>query len=74
MSTVRSAEMLPGRRRVLPGGVTGAGRLDEPYPVVVTHARGSRIWDVDGNEYVDLHGGSHADDLAVGDRRSQPGP
>ena len=25
-----------------------------PYPVTMTHGRGCRIWDVDGNEYIDL--------------------
>ncbi len=24
------------------------------YPIVGTHSRGSRLWDVDGNEYIDL--------------------
>ncbi len=27
------------------------------YPVLSDHAKGSKIWDVDGNEYVDLVGG-----------------
>lgn len=38
-----------------PGGVQGEGRSATPYPLFMTRAQGSRIWDVDGNEYVDLH-------------------
>ncbi len=47
----------PARRRVLPGGVTGAGRVENPYPVVFVKGRGARLWDVDGNEFIDYHCG-----------------
>lgn len=40
--------------RVIPGGVNSNVRLtSEPVPLTYTHGRGSRIWDVDGNEYID---------------------
>jgi len=42
-------------RRVIPGGVEGEGRSYAPYPLYVERAAGSRMWDVDGNEYVDFH-------------------
>jgi glutamate-1-semialdehyde 2,1-aminomutase len=42
-------------RRVIPGGVEGEGRSYAPYPLYVQRAAGSRMWDVDGNEYVDFH-------------------
>jgi glutamate-1-semialdehyde 2,1-aminomutase len=42
-------------RRVMPGGVQGEGRRARPYPLYMNRAHGSRIWDVDGNEYVDYH-------------------
>jgi glutamate-1-semialdehyde 2,1-aminomutase len=32
----------------------------EPFPIYVTHADGSRKWDVDGNEYVDYWSGHGA--------------
>jgi glutamate-1-semialdehyde 2,1-aminomutase len=32
----------------------------EPFPIYVTHAQGSRKWDVDGNEYVDYWSGHGA--------------
>jgi glutamate-1-semialdehyde 2,1-aminomutase len=48
------------RRRalaVIPGGMYGhqsAGPLPSEYPQFMRAGRGARIWDVDGNEYVDL--------------------
>ena len=38
---------------LFPDGVTHDTRYVMPFPIVVTHANGSRKWDVDGNEYVD---------------------
>ena len=45
----------PGPTRYRPGGVQGEGRSATPYPLFMTRAQGSRIWDVDGNEYIDFH-------------------
>ena len=39
---------------VLPSGVTHDSRYLRPFPIYVTHAGGSRKWDVDGREYVDF--------------------
>lgn len=50
----RSSELLHESGRVLAGGVASTLRLAvEPTPLFVSHGRGSRIIDVDGNEYVD---------------------
>src|SRR5437867_8703308 len=57
-------------RRCLAGGVSSQFRAADP--VVFSHGRGSRIWDVDGNEYIDytlsqgplIHGHSHPEILA----------
>lgn len=57
VDTSRSEEMLAHRQTLLPRGVTGAGRWEDPYPVVFTRARGQFIEDVDGTEYLDYHGG-----------------
>ena len=38
---------------LFPDGVTHDTRYVTPFPIVVTHADGSRKWDVDGNEYID---------------------
>jgi len=40
-------------RKVLPGGVPSSFQAYDPHPIVVKHASGSRIIDVDDNEYVD---------------------
>ena len=43
--------------RVVPGGMWGhlhAARLPEGYPQFFARADGCRLWDVDGNEYVDM--------------------
>ena len=40
-------------RDVTPGGVMAGIKFFDPYPVFMKRAHGSRVWDVDGNEYVD---------------------
>ena len=55
-----SAELYEQAREVFPSGVTHDGRYLEPFPLYVARARGSRKWDVDGNEYVDYYGGHGA--------------
>jgi glutamate-1-semialdehyde 2,1-aminomutase len=41
----------------LAGGVVSSWQISRPQPVWLSHGRGSKLYDVDGNEYVDLHGG-----------------
>ena len=41
----------------LAGGVTSSWQITRPQPVFIARGQGSTIVDVDGNEYVDLHGG-----------------
>src|SRR5918993_5353324 len=39
----------------LAGGVSsGLRRSARPYPLYFDHGKGSRVWDVDGNEYIDF--------------------
>jgi glutamate-1-semialdehyde 2,1-aminomutase len=42
---------------VMPGGVPSSFQAAKPRPVYLSHGKGSRVWDVDGNEYVDFHNG-----------------
>jgi glutamate-1-semialdehyde 2,1-aminomutase len=42
---------------VMPGGVPSSFQAAKPRPVYLSHGEGSRVWDVDGNEYVDFHNG-----------------
>ena len=53
----QSARMAARARDSLAGGVTSSWQITAPQPVWLSHGRGSKIYDVDGNEYVDLHGG-----------------
>ena len=65
----------PGSRRlaeeardIFPSGIVHDSRKFEPYGIYVTHAKGARTWDVDGNEYVDYTGGHGALILGHGRR------
>ncbi len=40
-------------RKSLPGGVTANVKYFDPYPIAMKRARGARLWDLDGNEYID---------------------
>ena len=63
----RSAALAARAQELIPGGVSSSLRFLDPA-IVFTRARGSRIWDADGREYVDFHAGfgpiilGHADD------------
>jgi glutamate-1-semialdehyde 2,1-aminomutase len=49
-----SAALYSAAREVVPGGVGSNDRgLVHPHPIFVERGAGSRIWDVDGNEYID---------------------
>jgi len=52
-----SAARTTRAKGVLAGGATSSWMISRPGTVWVSHGKGSRIWDVDGTEYVDLHGG-----------------
>ena len=56
----RSAELTQRARPVLAGGANSNRQMRMAQAMWVTHGAGSRVWDVDGNEYVDLHGGHGA--------------
>lgn len=51
----QSAALLDRAKRVLAGGVSSEFRkYNHPHAIFYTHGKGSRVWDVDGNEYVDF--------------------
>ena len=41
----------------MPGGVASNFQAGDPYPVYLEKGKGSSVWDVDGTEYKDFHGG-----------------
>ncbi len=53
--TPRSHEIHERGKASLPLGVSSSFQAMPPYPLFISHAEGSRIWDYDGNEYVDFH-------------------
>ncbi|HET7237314.1 MAG TPA: aminotransferase class III-fold pyridoxal phosphate-dependent enzyme, partial [Actinomycetota bacterium] len=53
----RSLEYREEAKAHLPGGVSSSWQSWPPHPIYVSHGKGSRVWDIDGNEYVDYHNG-----------------
>ena len=49
--------MIGEAQGVLAGGATSSWQIARPQMIRVSHGEGSKIYDVDGGEYVDLHGG-----------------
>jgi len=59
ISRKRSEQLFAEALRLIPGGVNSpvrAFRAVGGQPFFVSKARGSRVWDVDGNEYIDYVG------------------
>ena len=52
--TPKSAALFERARASLPLGVASSFQAYDPYPLFMTDARGSRIHDADGNEYIDF--------------------
>ncbi|HYA33141.1 MAG TPA: glutamate-1-semialdehyde 2,1-aminomutase [Candidatus Bathyarchaeia archaeon] len=53
MRTSESEKLFEKARKLMPGGVSSPVRAIDPYPFYVKRASDSRIWDVDGNLYID---------------------
>ena len=52
--TPLSENLFKRSKEVMPGGISHNVHYFPPYPFYLKKAKGSKIWDVDGNEYVDL--------------------
>jgi glutamate-1-semialdehyde 2,1-aminomutase len=55
--TRKSLHAFEKGKRLTPWGVHSNYRFYDPYPIYCTKARGTRIWDVDGNRYIDFNMG-----------------
>lgn len=63
----KSAELFDKAKEVIPGGVTANIKYIDPHPIVMEKAEGSKLYDVDQNEYIDyllsygalIHGHGH---------------
>jgi glutamate-1-semialdehyde 2,1-aminomutase len=53
----RAAQYATKANSMMPGGVTSSWQISKPQPIWIEEGRGSRVWDVDGNEFIDYHGG-----------------
>jgi glutamate-1-semialdehyde 2,1-aminomutase len=50
----RSRALYAQAQQLLAGGVSSDARRGvQPVPLYIDHAQGARLWDVDGNEYID---------------------
>jgi glutamate-1-semialdehyde 2,1-aminomutase len=74
MTNSRSAKLFVAAQKIIPGGVNSPVRAFRNVggePFFVDRAKGARIWDVDGNEYIDYVGSwgpailGHAPDVVV---------
>ncbi|MGN1322380.1 MAG: glutamate-1-semialdehyde 2,1-aminomutase [Methanosphaera sp.] len=71
MNQQKSKELYEEAVNYLPGGVNSPVRAYKPYPFFAQKAKGSKIYDVDGNEYIDYCLGygpivfGHANDYIV---------
>jgi glutamate-1-semialdehyde 2,1-aminomutase len=53
--TPGSRALFERARATLVRGVPSAYQERDPWPIYLSHGEGSRVWDVDGNELIDLH-------------------
>jgi glutamate-1-semialdehyde 2,1-aminomutase len=57
--TPLSENLFERAKGVMPGGISHNIHYFPPYPFFIRKTKGSKIWDVDGNEYVDLWMGNY---------------
>lgn len=62
----KSAALLKNNERWIPGGVVSLNRKSEPN-ICFTRGKGSRVWDIEGNEYIDYQAGFSANFLGHND-------
>ncbi|MQL54402.1 aspartate aminotransferase family protein [Acidianus ambivalens] len=53
--TPKSRILFEENKNYMPYGVSSNYRYFDPYPIYLTKGKGSRVWDVDGNEYIDFN-------------------
>ncbi len=58
--TPKSMKLYSKAMQVLPAGVSYFLRYIEPYPFYTARAKGSKLYDVDGNQYIDFWIGHYA--------------
>jgi glutamate-1-semialdehyde 2,1-aminomutase len=56
MNWPKSQQLLNDNSRLIPGGLASLNRKADPV-IAFVKAKGSRMWDIDGHEYIDYHAG-----------------
>ncbi len=64
----KSDRILDQNRRFIPGGISSMNRATSPN-IAFVRGKGSRVWDADGHEYIDYHGGFAPQFLGFGHPR-----
>jgi glutamate-1-semialdehyde 2,1-aminomutase len=54
LSFAKSRQLLEANEQLIPGGLASINRRAEPC-IAFAKAVGSRLWDIDGNEFIDYH-------------------
>jgi glutamate-1-semialdehyde 2,1-aminomutase len=54
IETSRSSAIAERVRRVMPGGDTRSVTFYTPFPLALVRGEGHRVWDADGNEFIDV--------------------
>lgn len=81
LPTHRSKEALARLGRSLPAGDTRSATFFDPHPVVMEYGAGCRLWDVDGNEFLDfnnnytslIHGYAHPELVRAAEKQAHQG-
>ena len=55
--TTESEKLFQRALKSLPSGVVSNFQVGDPYPIYLQRGKGSSVFDVDGHEYKDFHGG-----------------
>lgn len=53
----KSKELLQEASDLAPGGLPANGQKIKPFPIFFTKGKGNKLWDADGNGYIDFHCG-----------------
>ncbi len=64
-----SKDLFTRAKKIIPSGINSPVRYYDPYPFFVKKAKGSVLWDVDGNNYLDYCNAYGA--LLLGHRRKE---
>jgi glutamate-1-semialdehyde 2,1-aminomutase len=56
MNWPKSQQLLADNSKLIPGGLASLNRKADPI-IAFARAKGARMWDVDGHEYIDYHAG-----------------